>query len=73
MCLALRPIYGGSDHLLDHGLTGCQVEWVKPEDVARKVRPETRLDHRRDPGQPDLEVAGHRAAGRRREWRAGAD
>jgi methionine-gamma-lyase len=52
--LALRPIYGGSDHLLDHGLTGCQVEWVKAEEVASKVRPETRLIVAETPANPTL-------------------
>lgn len=52
--LALRPIYGGSDHLLDHGLTGCEVEWVKASEVARKVRPETRLIIAETPTNPTL-------------------
>lgn len=52
--LALRPIYGGSDHLLDHGLTGCEVEWVSAEEVSRKVRPETRLIIAETPANPTL-------------------
>lgn len=52
--LALRPIYGGSDHLLDHGLTGCEVEWTRPEEVAARVRPETRLIVAETPANPTL-------------------
>ena len=52
--LALRPIYGGSDHLLDHGLTGCEVEWVQANEIARKVRPETRLIIAETPANPTL-------------------
>lgn len=52
--VALRPLYGGSDHLLDHGLTGCEVTWARPEDVARKIRPETRLVIAETPANPTL-------------------
>ena len=41
--VAVRPIYGGTDHLLATGLLGGSVTWARPEDVAGAIRPDTGL------------------------------
>ena len=41
--IALRPLYGGSDHLLTSELLGLPVSFVEPNEVASALRPETSL------------------------------
>jgi len=41
--VAVRPLYGGSDHLLATGLLGTAVSWAYPEDIDAAVRPDTAL------------------------------
>ena len=41
--VALRPLYGGSDHLLTSELLGIPVSFVEPNEVASAIRPETSL------------------------------
>ena len=41
--VALRPLYGGSDHLLTSELLGLPVSFVEPNEVASALRPETSL------------------------------
>jgi methionine-gamma-lyase len=48
--VALRPLYGTTDHLLATGLLGLKVTWASPEGVERELRPDTAavvLEHRR--------------------------
>lgn len=53
--IALRPLYGGSDHLLVSGLLGLDVDWVAGvEDIAAAVRPETGLVVLETPQNPTL-------------------
>ena len=39
--VAVRPLYGGTDHLLCSGLLGLDVSWATPETVSDHIRPET--------------------------------
>src|SRR6185312_14680132 len=41
--VALRPLYGGTDHVLASGLLGTQVTWVEAHGVAAAIRPDTGL------------------------------
>lgn len=59
--VAVRPLYGGSDHLLGDGLLGTRVTFVAPEDVAATVGPETGLVVVESPGNPTLDLVDLRA------------
>lgn len=52
--VAVRPLYGGSDHLLASGLLGLDVTWARPDEVAATVRPETALVIVETPANPTL-------------------
>ena len=55
--VALRPLYGGSDHLLACGLLGLDITWVREAaDVAGAVRSETGLVLLETPQNPTLGV-----------------
>ena len=41
--VAIRPLYGGSDHLLTSELLGLPVSFVEPHEVASALRPDTSL------------------------------
>jgi methionine-gamma-lyase len=52
--VALRPLYGGTDHLLACGLLGIEVTWVTAESLAGALRPETGLVLLETPQNPTL-------------------
>ncbi len=53
--VAVRPLYGTSDHLLTSGLLGTRVTWVtRPEEVAGAVRGDTGLVIAETPANPTL-------------------
>jgi methionine-gamma-lyase len=54
--VALRPIYGGTDHVLDSGLLGTEVSWCDEESVAAAIRPDTGLVILESPANPTLEM-----------------
>jgi methionine-gamma-lyase len=54
--VAVRPLYGGTDHLLATGLLGSEVSWADPADVAAALRPDTGLVVVETPGNPTLEL-----------------
>ena len=55
--IALRPLYGGSDHLLTCSLLGLEVTWAHDAlDVAAAIRPETGLVILETPQNPTLGV-----------------
>lgn len=55
--VALRPLYGGTDHVLATGLLGTTVTWVESAaEVAGAVRPETGLVILETPANPTLEL-----------------
>jgi methionine-gamma-lyase len=54
--VAVRPLYGGSDHLLDSGLLGTEVTWATADGVAAALRPDTGLVIVETPANPTLEL-----------------
>lgn len=62
--VAVRPLYGGSDHLLTSGLLGFDVDFVRPEEIGAAVRPETALVIVETPANPTLDLVDLAAAAR---------
>ena len=54
--LAIRPLYGGTDHLLASELLGLQVDFVSPDELAAALRPTTALVILETPGNPTLDL-----------------
>lgn len=52
--VAVRPLYGGSDHLLGSGLLGTEVTWTEAKTVAGEIRPDTGLVVVESPANPTL-------------------
>lgn len=52
--LAVRPLYGTSDHLLASGLLGITTRWVTPEQVATAIDDDTALVIIETPANPTL-------------------
>jgi methionine-gamma-lyase len=54
--VAVRPVYGGTDHLLATGLLGTQVTWAEAGGIAAAIRPDTGLVICETPANPTLEL-----------------
>ncbi len=54
--VAVRPLYGGSDHLLAAGLLGTEVTFVTPDGVAAAITPRTGLVLVETPANPSLDL-----------------
>ncbi len=54
--IGIRPLYGGTDHLLSSGLTGMDVSWCQPEEAAAAVRHDTGLVIVETPANPTLKL-----------------
>lgn len=54
--VGVRPLYGGTDHLLATGLVGTQVTWARAEEVAHAIRPDTGLVIVETPANPSLDL-----------------
>ena len=54
--VAVRPLYGGTDHLLACGLLGLEVSWAKPDTVQEHIRPDTALVICETPANPTLDL-----------------
>jgi len=52
--VALRPIYGGTDHVLETGLLGTEITWCDETTVAESIRPNTGLVILESPANPTL-------------------
>lgn len=52
--VAVRPVYGGTDHLLSHGPLGLETSWVEQDGVAAALRPDTSLVIIETPANPTL-------------------
>jgi methionine-gamma-lyase len=52
--VALRPIYGGTDHVLETGLLGTEITWCDEDSVAASIRPDTGLVILETPANPTL-------------------
>lgn len=50
--VAVRPLYGGTDHLLDSGLLALDVTWAHAEAVREAIRPDTALVFIESPANP---------------------
>lgn len=59
--VAVRPLYGGSDHLLATGLLGTRVTWATVEGVADAVEADTGLVLIETPANPTLDLVDLRA------------
>ena len=59
--VALRPIYGGTDHVLATGLLGTSVTWVDAAGVGAAIRADTGLVILETPANPTLELTDIRA------------
>jgi methionine-gamma-lyase len=54
--VAVRPLYGGSDHLLASGLLDLETTFVDAAGVAAAIRPDTALVLMETPANPTLEL-----------------
>ena len=54
--VAVRPLYGGTDHVLATGLLGTTVTWAAPDEVAAAIRPDTALVIVETPANPTLDL-----------------
>ncbi|NLB48202.1 MAG: PLP-dependent transferase [Microbacteriaceae bacterium] len=54
--VAVRPLYGGTDHLLATGLLGTEVTFCEPDEVRGAVREDTGLVIMETPANPTLEL-----------------
>ena len=54
--VAVRPLYGGTDHVLAAGLLGTQVTFVEPDGVRAALRPDTGLVVVETPANPTVEL-----------------
>lgn len=54
--LAVRPLYGTHDHLLESGLMGLPVRWVEAEAIGDEVRADTALVIIETPSNPTLDL-----------------
>jgi methionine-gamma-lyase len=59
--VAVRPLYGCSDHLLASGLLGTEVTWTDPAGIADAIRPDTGLVMVETPANPTLAEVDLRA------------
>jgi methionine-gamma-lyase len=54
--VAIRPVYGGTDHLLASGLLGSRTTWATPDAVAAAIEPGTALVVVETPANPTLDL-----------------
>lgn len=54
--VAVRPLYGGSDHLLSSDLLGTTTEFVEPNGIAAAVRADTAMVLIETPGNPTVHL-----------------
>ncbi|CAL9584122.1 L-methionine gamma-lyase [Streptomyces sp. enrichment culture] len=59
--VAVRPLYGCSDHLLTAGLLGTEVTWTDPAGITGALRPDTGLVLVESPANPTLAEVDLRA------------
>nr|WP_329874788.1 PLP-dependent transferase [Streptomyces sp. SP18CS02] len=59
--VAVRPLYGCSDHLLTSGLLGTEVTWTDAAGIADAIRPDTGLVMVETPANPTLAEVDIRA------------
>ena len=52
--VAVRPLYGGTDHLLASGMLGLEVTWAGADGIAAAIRPDTALVMVETPANPTV-------------------
>ena len=52
--IAVRPLYGGTDHLLASGMLGLEVTWAEADGIAAAIRPDTAMVIVETPANPTL-------------------
>jgi cystathionine gamma-synthase/methionine-gamma-lyase len=60
--VAVRPLYGGTDHVLESGLLGTRVTWTDAAGIAGAIEPDTGLVVVETPANPTLELLDLREA-----------
>jgi methionine-gamma-lyase len=59
--VAVRPVYGGTDHLLQSGLLGTEVTWTAEDRVREAIRSDTGLVFIETPANPTLALVDIRS------------
>ncbi len=59
--IAVRPLYGGTDHLLACGMLGLETSFAEPDCIAEAIRADTSLVILETPGNPTLQMHDIRA------------
>ncbi|WP_137845566.1 PLP-dependent transferase [Microbacterium sp. 2FI] len=59
--VAVRPLYGGTDHLLASGLLGIETTFCTEAEVSASIRPDTALVVLETPANPTLDLVDIRA------------
>src|SRR5690606_22974493 len=59
--VAVRPLYGGTDHLLDAATLGTETTFTTPDGIAAALRADTGLVIVESPANPTLELVDIRA------------
>lgn len=54
--VGVRPLYGGTDHVLASGLLGTSITWAAPDRVAEAIRPDTGLVVVETPANPTVDL-----------------
>lgn len=54
--VGVRPLYGGTDHVLATGLLSTQVTWAGPDEIAAAIRPDTGLVVLETPANPTVDL-----------------
>lgn len=54
--VAVRPLYGGTDHVLATGLLGTRVTWARADRIAEAIEPDTGLVVVETPANPTVDL-----------------
>jgi cystathionine beta-lyase/cystathionine gamma-synthase len=54
--IAVRPLYGGTDHMLAEGVFGLQVKWVTADRISESITGRTSLVILETPANPNLDL-----------------
>jgi len=54
--VAVRPMYGSSDHLISCGLLGLDVSWCAADEIEEHIRPDTALVYVETPANPTVQL-----------------
>ena len=54
--VGVRPLYGGTDHVLASGLLGTRVDWTSPDRIREALRPDTGLVVVETPANPTVDL-----------------